>query len=98
MKSLQQYIHAIAQHPGGSLHGSIASSIDEQTSLENAKRIAESLHARSPDTLIHDRGHLVDPLTMLHDNHIHGGVCGRWKEEFDKEQKRVLMQTLSDAY
>ncbi|MDQ7787564.1 MAG: sulfotransferase domain-containing protein [Thermodesulfovibrionales bacterium] len=94
MKDSQKYIRAIAEHLGVTLNGSLASSIDEQTGMENAKRIAESLSARSSDTLIHDRGHLVDPLTMLHDNHIQGGICGRWKQEFSNEQKRLLLNTL----
>lgn len=94
MKNKQQYIHTISKHLGVTLPDIVASRINEQTSIENAKRIAESLHERPPDTLIHDRKNLVDPLTMLHDNHIQGGTCGRWKQEFTKEHKRVLISVL----
>ena len=94
MKDARPYINSIAAHLGVTLHDNIASHMHEETGIENAKRISGSLAARSPDTLIHDRDHLVDPLTMLHENHIQGGICGRWRDEFSIEQKRELTHTL----
>ena len=94
MKDARPCVNSIAAHLGVRLHDSVASHILEGTSMESAKRISESLSARGPDTLIHDRDHLVDPLTMLHDNHIQGGTCGRWREEYNAEQKKVLMKAL----
>lgn len=94
MQDARRSVNLIASHLGVALSEDVASRIHQETSMENAKRIAESLRARSPDTLIHDRDHLVDPLTMLHDNHIQGGICGRWREEYNSEQKRTLMKAL----
>jgi hypothetical protein len=31
---------------------------------------------------------------MLHDNHIQGGICGRWRDEYTTEQKKVLIKAL----
>jgi hypothetical protein len=94
MQDAHRFIKSIAAHLRVTLHDDVASRIHEETSIENARKIAESLSARPPDTLIHDRDHLVDPLTMLHDNHIQGGICGRWRDEYTTEQKKVLMNAL----
>jgi hypothetical protein len=65
--------------------------LDMLTNMRSAQQISESLHNRPRHTLIRDRSHLVDPTTEIHENHIHGGICGRWKTELAKDQINIII-------
>ena len=79
-------IRKIIDYLGIDLHTEIISEIDNLTSINNAKKICDSLKNRAPESLFRVGKHLTDPMTCLHENHIHGGVCGRWRTEFTQQQ------------
>lgn len=68
--------------------------INEQTSMINAQRISNSIKTRPIHELLRDRSHVVDPTTQIHENHIHGGICGRWKTELSIIQQKAVIAEL----
>jgi hypothetical protein len=81
-----EQIREIADYLGIRLPTDILLEIDKQTSLHNAKKICDSLKYKPRESLLNVGQYLTDPVTCLHENHIHGGVCGRWKTELSREQ------------
>src|SRR5204863_6459172 len=71
-------IRRIAEYLGVALDGKLVARIDEMTSMQQSRRISESLRLRSETQVVRFRDHRVDPETWLHDNHIRSGKTGRW--------------------
>jgi hypothetical protein len=68
--------------------------VDTRTNIASMKRVADSLKTKQPETLLRDRSHFVDPVTHIHENHVHGGTCGRWKTEMTSDQVTFLTREL----
>jgi len=97
MQNAPRHIRQIARYLGVVLDDNAVSIIEHNTNIETAKRIAASLETRNPGHVVLDRGDLVDPLTMIHDNHIHGGFCRRWEKESIKNHLSSLAEQCQQA-
>ncbi len=89
-----RYIAVIVEHLGVAITADLAAEIHTQTNIEAARSISSGVPAQSPDTVIRDQSHLVDVATNLHENHIHGGMCGRWRTELSEDQQRQVNDRL----
>ena len=89
----RRQIVAIANFLGLSLEPAILARIDELSCLETSRRVCEGLQARPADKVLCSlENHRVDPQTWLHDNHIHSGKVGRWRDEMTPQQVQVMQQ------
>jgi hypothetical protein len=85
-------IRKIADYLDFSLNDKLVEDIDNQTSMKSIKQFSEGLRHMPAESLVHDaRTNLADPITQIHENHIHGGLCGRWKDELTLQQKEIVM-------
>ncbi len=64
--------------------------IDGQTNIDRAREVSAELKTRPDDAVVRQESHRVDPATNLHDNHIHSGKVGRWRDELTPEQQETL--------
>jgi hypothetical protein len=86
-------IARINEFLGLSLEPAIVARIDELCGLEASRRVCEELRQRPANAVLRSmENHRVDPQTWLHDNHIHSGKAGRWKDEMEPYQIEVLSQ------
>jgi hypothetical protein len=83
-------IEAIAKYLEIDTDKKLLAEIADKTNINNLKKISDDLETRPPETLLRDRGHLVDPLTQIHETHFQGGVCGRWRNELTRDEIRIV--------
>ena len=64
--------------------------IDATTSLSSARAISAGLSHRPSDEVAWSESRRVDVATQLHENHIHSGRVGRWRDELSADQQAEL--------
>jgi hypothetical protein len=95
MKNPTGNIKMIAKYLEVDMDDKLLAEIDDQTNINNLKKVSDSLKTRPPETLLQDRSHLVDPVTQIHENHFQGGFCGRWRNELTKDEIKIINHEFS---
>jgi hypothetical protein len=90
IKHTQSQIQRICRYLDIEIGPSHLSEIDMLTGINSSRRISETLKTHPPQTVLRSGSHLVDTVTHLHENHIQGGICGRWKTELTREQIKIV--------
>ncbi len=88
-------IARIAEHLGIDLDPSVIRRIHEQNSFEATQKVVDNLKQRTDGQVVHLAGHRVDPVTHVHENHLNGGLIGRWKTELSPEIGRDLSRVFA---
>jgi hypothetical protein len=90
MADTLDHVGQIAAHLGFDLDDETIRQIDQATGLGNSAKVCEELQHRPEGEIRRDGAHRVDPVTLLHDNHLGGGKIGRWKDELTPSQQQQL--------
>jgi hypothetical protein len=85
-----EYIKLISHYLGFPIDETLVREIDNQTNKSKIKMISDTLKTKPHETLLRVDSHVVDPVTQIHENHIQGGICGRWKTELNKDQIKIV--------
>ena len=80
----------VAAHLGVDAGESDLRRIDAMTGPPAARSIAAGLRFRPPEQVLYSDARRVDPATHLHENHIHSGRVGRWRDELPADQQDLL--------
>jgi hypothetical protein len=80
----------IAAHLGIDADESVLRQIDVATSIPSSLAAIEVLKKKDPKQVMWLDNHRVDPGNHLHENHIHSGKVGRWRDEFSADQAKRL--------
>lgn len=70
--------------------------IHQETNIEAAKKIIENIPSQPKEAVHEEQSHLVDNKTILHQDHIHGGKIGRWKNDLNQEQQKTVNQEFKE--
>ncbi len=85
---------ALAQHLGIELDDSEAQNIAELYSLESNRARTESLRQKLAEAGVDlesaSSAQICDPMTLLHWNHMRGGVASTWRSAATPRQRAVL--------
>jgi hypothetical protein len=80
----------IAAHLGVDADDAELRRIDAATDLPSSRAVCAALADRPAEELVWSQTHRVDPATQLHENHIHSGRVGRWRDELTADQQEQL--------
>jgi hypothetical protein len=90
MRDPMVQIRRIAGHFDIDLPEQTLRQIDAETNIQSSLKICQQLKYRAPNEVTHVADHRVDPLTQLHNNHIHSAKIGRWRDELTADEGREL--------
>jgi hypothetical protein len=85
-------VRKIADHLGITASQRLIEMVDGRTNMESSRKRCESLKHQPITKLMQVQTHLVDPETHLHENHINGGIIGRWKTDLSSEQAAAVTE------
>ncbi len=80
----------VAAHLGVAADDAALRRVDALTGLATSRAICDGLRHRRPDDVAWSDHRRVDPATQLHENHIHSGRVGRWRDELSADQQGHL--------
>jgi hypothetical protein len=74
-------IRRIAAHLGLNIPDELVHQIDAKTNPQTSSQVCANLKHKSNNEVLKVADHRVDPATQLHENHLNGGIIGRWRDE-----------------